>query len=304
MADILVIGSSMYDLTTYVERMPKAGETLEGNNFQMGFGGKGANQAIAAAKLGGNIAMLTAIGVDNFGEMTYQNYKNHHIDTRFIHPIKDQPNGVAAIIVDEQGQNRIIIVKGANDYLTKEHVDEAFAQLSDIQILILQLEISLDIVHYAIKKAKQKNIAVLLNPAPAARDLDKEIISQLDIFIPNETELEILTQLSVKTQKEVEKAAQSLIQKGVKNIIVTLGEKGAFYTNGEKQFYALAPKVKAIDTTGAGDGFIGAFVSEYISHKNMKKAIEFAISYASISTTEKGAQTSYLSRVDFEALKA
>ncbi len=300
MADILVIGSSMYDLTTYAERMPKAGETLEGNNFQMGFGGKGANQAIAAAKLGAHVAMLTGIGDDNFGDMTYQHYKNHLIDMRFVHKIKGVSNGVASIMVDEQAQNRIVIVKGANNYLTKKHVDDAFLQLSNIQVIVLQLEISLDIVYYAIEKAKQKNITILLNPAPAIESLDRDFAFQADILVPNETELEILTQMPVATRDEVERAALSLVEKGVKNMIVTLGERGALYMNKDTKFYIGAPKVKAVDTTGAGDGFIGAFVSEYIRHKNMERAIEFAISYASYSTTIKGTQTAYVSREAFK----
>ncbi len=303
MADILVVGSSMYDLITYTERMPKGGETLAGDNFKQGFGGKGANQAIAAAKLGGSVAMLTAIGDDSFGVMTAQNYQDHHIDMRFIHKIEGQPNGVATIVVDGAGQNRIIIVKGANDYISKEHVDDAFAQLKDIKMVVLQLEISLDIVYYTIQKAKQHNIAVLLNPAPAIDHLDMALIGQLDFFVPNETELEILTKMPVSTAEETEKAAAYLIGKGVKNIIVTLGEKGALYMDKDSYFYIKAPQVNAIDTTGAGDSFIGAFVSQYTQHNRIKEAIEYAIAYASLSTTAKGTQSAYLSKEEFEKQK-
>lgn len=300
MSKILVVGSSMYDLVTYAKRMPQGGETLEGQNFKQGFGGKGANQAIAAAKLGAEVVMLTAIGDDVFGEMTFQNYKNHGIDTDFIHPIKGQPNGVATIIVDENAQNRILIVKGANNFLTKQNVDDAFEKLPHLEMIVLQLEISLDIVYYVIEKAKQKNIPVLLNPAPAIQNLNPDILPHLDIFVPNETELEILTQMPVTTAEETEKAAAYLLEKGATHIIVTLGSKGALYMSKGEKFYVKAPKVKAVDTTGAGDGFIGAFVSQYSQHKNMKKAIEFAIAYASASTTMRGTQTSYLSKDEFE----
>lgn len=300
MSKILVIGSSMYDLVTYAQRMPQGGETLEGQDFKQGFGGKGANQAVAAAKLGANVAMLSAIGDDVFGQMTFENYKNHHIDTDFIHSVKNKPNGVATIIVDEKAQNRILIVKGANNFLTKANVDEAFEKLSDIAMIVLQLEINLDIVYYAIEKAKEKNIPVLLNPAPAIDHLNSDILPDLDIFVPNETELEILTQMPVSTAEETEKAAAYLLEKGIKNIIVTLGSKGALYMSENEQFYVKAPKVDAIDTTGAGDGFIGAFVQQYTAHNNMKKAIEFAIAYASTSTTMRGTQTSYLSKDAFE----
>lgn len=300
MSKILVIGSSMYDLVTYAQRMPQGGETLEGQDFKQGFGGKGANQAVAAAKLGADVVMLTALGDDIFGEMTFQNYKNHNIDTDFVHIIKDQPNGVATIIVDEKAQNRILIVKAANNFLTKQKVDEAFEKLNHIQMIVLQLEINLDIVYYVIEKAKQKNIPVLLNPAPAVENLNPDILPLLDIFVPNETELEILTQMPVSTAEETEKAAAYLLEKDVKNIIVTLGSKGALYMSKDDKFYVQAPKVDAIDTTGAGDGFIGAFVQQYTAHNNMKKAIEFAIAYASTSTTMRGTQTSYLSKDAFE----
>lgn len=295
MSDILVIGSSMYDLVTFTDRLPQAGETLEGNNFHMGFGGKGANQAISAAKLGGKVSMLTGLGDDDFGKMTYQNFAENGVNTDFIKVIPNQPSGIATIIVDETAQNRILIVKGANDYLTKKDVDEAFEKLPNIQIVVLQLEINLDIVYYAIKKAKQRNITVLLNPAPAIK-LDMDIISQVDILVPNETELEILTAMPVNTIEEIKAAGQSLLQKGIKNMIITLGSKGSLYMSDGISKHFPAPKVNAVDTTGAGDGFIGSFTVEYINHKNIDKAIEFAIQYASRSTTFKGAQSAYLKR--------
>lgn len=293
MSDILVIGSSMYDLFTYTDHAPQGGETLEANHFAESFGGKGANQAIAAAKLGANVAMLTALGDDNFGKQMLQNFETHQISTENIHMIKGSPSGIATIIVEKSGQNRILIVKGANDHLTKKHVDQLFEKQTQAKLLVLQLEINLNVVYYAIEKAAELNIPILLNPAPAHKDLSLDKISSVDFFVPNETELELLTHMPVSSHEEIEKAAQFLIEKGMKEVIVTLGSKGALYVNKDHSKHYPAPKVKAIDTTGAGDAFIGAFSCQYIKDQDIEKAIPFAIEYASQSVQKKGTQSSY-----------
>ncbi len=299
MSDILVIGSSMYDLFTYSDRMAELGETLSANEFKTGFGGKGANQAVAAAKLGSNVTMLSALGDDDFGKQTYKNYQDNNVNTDFIRIIDNQSSGIATIIVDKTAQNRILIVKGANNYLTKEDVDNAFAKLNNIKIVVLQLEISLDIVYYAIQKAKDMGIMVLLNPAPAINDLNMDIVSLVDVLVPNESELNILTNMPVDSKDDIEAAALKLIKSGINNIIVTLGSKGALHINKEEKNYYAAPKVNAIDTTGAGDGFIGAFVHSYSKDNDFSQAIAFAIKYASTSTQKMGTQTSYPNKDDF-----
>lgn len=300
MGKVLVIGSSMYDLVTYTDIMPKAGETLTAKSFKMGFGGKGANQAIAAAKLGSDVTMVTAIGDDQFGDITLQNYKDNHIHTDYIYQIKGQSNGIATIIVDETSQNRILIVKGANEYLTKENIDAVFKQNIDIKFVVLQLEISLDIVYYAIEQAQKHHIPVLFNPAPAAKNLDMATICKVDILVPNETELEILSAMPTGNIDEIRAAASSLIHKGIGTIIVTLGSKGALYLTKDKEIYVPAPKVNAIDTTGAGDAFIGAFVTAYTNDDTIEDAIKFAIRYASATTTAKGTQSSYPTKSAFK----
>ncbi|MFV0322698.1 MAG: ribokinase [Alphaproteobacteria bacterium] len=301
MGKVLVIGSSMYDLVTYTDIMPKAGETLTANSFKMGFGGKGANQAIAAAKLGSDVAMVAAVGDDSFGDMMYQNFKSNDIDTQFVYQIPNQSSGIATIIVDETSQNRILIVKGANLDLTKQNIDDALANYTEIDFLILQLEIDLEIVYYAIEQAKKMGIPILFNPAPAAKGLNLDIITQVDILVPNETELEILSAMPTSNMIEIKQAAQSLLNQGIGAIIVTLGAKGALYLTKESEILVAAPKVNAIDTTGAGDAFIGAFVSEYSVNKDIEGAIKFAIGYASLSTTKKGTQTSYISKDEYLA---
>lgn len=301
MGKVLVIGSSMYDLVTYTDIMPKAGETLTANSFKMGFGGKGANQAIAAAKLGSDVTMVAAVGDDSFGDMMYQNFKSNDIDTQFVYQIPNQSSGIATIIVDETSQNRILIVKGANLDLTKQNIDDALVAYTDIDFLILQLEIDLEIVYYAIEQAKKMGIPILFNPAPAAKGLNLDIITKVDILVPNETELEILSAMPTNTMAEIKQAAQSLLNQGIGAIIVTLGSKGALYLTKDSEILVAAPKVNAIDTTGAGDAFIGAFVSEYSVNKDIEGAIKFAISYASLSTTKKGTQTSYISKDEYLA---
>lgn len=291
----------MYDLVTYTDIMPKAGETLTANSFKMGFGGKGANQAIAAAKLGSDVAMVAAVGDDSFGDMMYQNFKSNDIDTQFVYQIPNQSSGIATIIVDETSQNRILIVKGANLDLTKQNIDDALANYTEIDFLILQLEIDLEIVYYAIEQAKKMGIPILFNPAPAAKGLNLDIITQVDILVPNETELEILSAMPTSNMIEIKQAAQSLLNQGIGAIIVTLGAKGALYLTKESEILVAAPKVNAIDTTGAGDAFIGAFVSEYSVNKDIEGAIKFAIGYASLSTTKKGTQTSYISKDEYLA---
>ncbi|SUB18538.1 Ribokinase [Pantoea agglomerans] len=223
---IAVIGSNMVDLITYTNSLPKAGETLEAPDFAIGCGGKGANQAVAAAKMGGNVMMVSKVGDDLFAPNTVANLQQQGVDTRFVTTAPGTSSGVAPIFVDDQSQNRILIIKGANQQLKPADIDDAAEALKACQLIILQLEIPLETVYYAIDFARQHQITVILNPAPAVATLDIDYACKCDFFMPNETELEILTGLPVSSDEEVILAGQSLLKRGLKNLIITLGQPG------------------------------------------------------------------------------
>lgn len=297
--NIAVIGSNMVDLITYITRMPKEGETLEAPNFKMGCGGKGANQAIVASKLGSEVLMLTRVGNDVFAENTIENFRQNGINPRYV--LKSEASsGVAPIFVDAESRNSIIIIKGANNLLSPKDIDEAEKDIIQCKLIVLQLEIPTETVYYAIELGKKYNIPVLLNPAPAQPDLILEKVRSCEFIVPNETELSLLTGLPVDTEDDIRKASQVLHQEGIKNVIVTLGSKGVLWLNEqgqEKRFEA--KKVKAQDTTGAGDAFIGCFAHVYVKTGNIVQAIEMANDYAGDSVTRLGTQTSYHDRSAF-----
>ncbi|MDA3977642.1 ribokinase [Gallibacterium sp. AGMB14963] len=298
--EIAVIGSNMVDLITYIDRMPKMGETLEAPNFQIGCGGKGANQAIAAAKLGASVLMLTKVGDDIFAENTINNFRNYGVNTDFIQKVDGVSSGIAPIFVDSSSQNRILIIKGANAYLKPIDIDNAEQQLRKCKIIILQLEVPLETVYYAIDFANKYNIPVILNPAPACKELDISYACKCDFFMPNETELEILTGLPVFTMDEIRLAAQSLLRKGLKNLIVTLGNKGSIWLRGEEATVVEPYKVNAVDTSGAGDAFVGCFAHYYMSTLDILYSMQKASLFAAYSVTGYGTQSSYPSKQQFE----
>lgn len=283
----------MVDLISYIDKMPKDGETLEAANFSMGCGGKGANQAVAAAKCGADIMMMTMVGDDIFADNTIGNFKKYGIDTTFVKKVTGKSSGVAPIFVDKSGQNRILIVKGANGDLLPKDIDAAAEKLKECSLIILQLEINLETVYYAIEFANKNNIQVLLNPAPANKNLDIDKISTCDFFVPNETELEIITNMPIKNVEDVKKAALTLIEKGIRNVIVTMGEKGSMLVTKDKIHLVESFKVDAIDTSGAGDAFIGCFASCYVKNKNVVSAMIEASAFSALSVTKKGTQISY-----------
>ncbi|MGR6980020.1 ribokinase [Testudinibacter sp. P27/CKL/0425] len=301
--DIAVIGSNMVDLITYVDQMPKAGETLEAPNFHMGCGGKGANQAIAAAKLGAKVMMLSKVGDDVFADNTINNFKQYGVDTQYVEKVEGVSSGVAPIFVDSSSQNRILIIKGANAHLSSKDIDRAADQLKQCKLIILQLEIPLETVYYAIDFANRHDIQVILNPAPASKALSLEYACKCDFFMPNETELEILTGMPVNDMTEIQAAARSLLDKGLKNLIVTLGEKGAIWLHHDQITHIPSYKVKAIDTSGAGDAFIGCFAHHYIQTGDVLMAMKEASLFAACSVTGKGTQSSYPSQSEFEFFK-
>lgn len=296
--DIAVIGSNMVDLVTYTARMPQLGETLAGQDFQMGCGGKGANQAIAASRLGSQVLMLTRVGDDLFAQNTVRNFEENGIDTRYVLSTSG-PSGVAPIFVDEQGRNSIVIVKGANDLLTPADIDAARDEISRCRLIVLQLEVPLETVYHAIQTGQELGIPVLLNPAPATPELDYARIATVDWFMPNESELALLTGLPTTTLDEVEAAARSLVDKGMRNVVVTLGERGVLWLSADQKHLVDPVSVQAVDTTGAGDAFIGCFSHALVSGKEALAALRLANAYAADSVTRRGTQTSYATAEEF-----
>ena len=299
--NIAVIGSNMVDLITYIDRMPKEGETLEAPDFKMGFGGKGANQAVAASKFKSDVMMVSKVGDDLFGENTIKNLKDNDINTDFVTIQKNQASGVAPIFVDKSSKNSILIIKGANKSLSPQDIDAASEQLKKCSLIVLQLEINLETVYYAIDFANKNHIPVLLNPAPCIPELDLNYICKCDFFAPNEGELGILTNKEVSTVDEIKEAAHYIADKGVKNVIVTMGSKGVLWLNDNKEHFVEAYKVNAIDTTGAGDAFIGCFAHFYVTTKDILLSLKRATAFAALSVTSYGTQSSYPTKDQFEA---
>ena len=297
--EIAVIGSSMVDLIAYTDVVPKAGETLVAKDFQMGCGGKGANQAVAASKLGSRVMMMARVGDDAFADNTIANFASYGVNTDHVTKVPNVSSGVAPIWVDADSQNRILIIPGANNHLLPADIDAASERLQACSMIILQLEIPLESVYHAIDFGNTHGIPVILNPAPATTTLDLEYACKCDFFVPNETELEILTGMPVETLEQIQAAADTLLGKGLKNLIVTLGDKGALWLRGDEQTLIEAPQVKAVDTTGAGDAFIGCFAHSYSQDGDVEKAMGLAVRYASHSVTGKGTQTSYASGSDW-----
>ncbi len=301
MKTIAVIGSNMVDLISYTDRMPKEGETLEAPSFKMGCGGKGANQAVAAAKLGADVVMVSKVGDDMFADNTIRNFQSYGINTQYVSKVPQTSSGVAPIFVNSTSQNSILIIKGANEFLKPADIDKAESTLVECSLIVLQLEVPLETVYAAIGFGNKHNIPVLLNPAPAVPELDIEYACRCDFFVPNETELEILVNKPVETVEQIKEAATILLNKGLNNIIVTMGSKGALWlSKNGKEVFIEPTKVNAVDTSGAGDAFIGCFSHYFMQTSDVQKSLEKASLFAAFSVTEKGTQFSYPSIEQFE----
>lgn len=288
---IAVIGSSNTDMVVVTATLPKPGETLLGGKFFMNPGGKGANQAVAAARLGGEVFFIAKTGNDVFGQQARQLFRKEGINTETVYTDEENPSGVALINVDEKAENCIAVAPGANDNLKVTDIDASDKQLSDAGIVLLQLEIPLETVVYAVEKAFRAGKKVILNPAPA-RNLPEKLYGQLYLITPNETEAEVLTGVRVTDEASAQKASEILISRGTKHVIITLGSKGSYlFTNKEGQIIP-APKVKAVDTTAAGDVFNGALCVAIGEGLPLEEAVVFANKAASISVTRMGAQAS------------
>ena len=297
---IAVIGSNMVDLVTYVARMPHRGETIEAPSFEMGHGGKGANQAVAAAKLGADVMMLTKVGDDMFADSTIGNLARYGVDTRHVEKVPGRSSGVAPIMVEPSGENSILIVKGANDDLLPADIERAAEDLRRCDLILLQLEIPLETVYAAIEFGKRHGIATLLNPAPAAAALDPRRIRDVTFLVPNETELAMLSGLPVDSMVEVEAAARSLMAKGIGTVIVTLGARGALLVTAAGVTPISPMVVTPVDTTGAGDAFIGSFARYYVETADIAGALDKAVRYAADSITRRGTQKAYATEAEFQ----
>ncbi|MGL5122704.1 MAG: ribokinase [Fusobacteriaceae bacterium] len=290
MKNIIVIGSINMDLVTLCERVPRGGETLFGKEFFQIPGGKGANQAVAMGKLGSQVTMLGKIGNDILGKELLQSMKKNGVNIDNIEKTSGS-SGIAKIIVEKNGENRILVVPGANGKVDIEYINRHIELLKKSDYIVAQLEIPIETVKYVFNKAHELKKITILNPAPAI-ELDDEIIKYSDYIIPNETELEILSGVKITDDDSIKIAANILIKKGVKNLIITLGSKGSRIINKELDIFIPAHKVTALDTTAAGDSFIGGFLNGISLGLSLKEAVERGTTVAGISVTRRGAQTS------------
>jgi ribokinase len=283
------------------ERFPLPGETLLGGTFFMNPGGKGANQAVAAARLGGEVVFIARVGTDIFGSQALQQFNSEGINTQYIVEDPNNPSGVALITVDAKGENTIVVASGANNALSISDINNAEAAINDADILLIQLEIPIEVVEQVTGIGKTKNLKVILNPAPAM-PLNEKVFRGLYLITPNETEAEILTGISITDNPGIEEAAKILKAKGVQNVIITLGKEGAYVLTDTINSYVPAPKVVSIDSTAAGDVFSGALAVSISEGKELMDAVVFASKAAAISVTKLGAQASAPLREEVEKM--
>ena len=296
---IAVVGSANTDMITFSDTFPRPGETIFGTGFDLGFGGKGANQAVAARYCGAHVAMVANVGQDLFGEATVKNFQALGIDAAHVRVVDGVPSGVAPIFVEPNGQNRIIVVKGANDTLKPADVDAAASTLKDMDVLILQFEIPLETVYYAVQFADKHNIRCIVNPAPA-QTVELDALAAADYFVPNETEAEAIAGLPVHSIDEAQACAASFLKRGFHKVILTLGARGCLIA-GDGSVELIPPfSVTPKDTTGAGDAFIGSFSVFLAEGLPEREALLRANLYAGLSTTRVGTQKSFFKRAEFE----
>jgi len=300
---ICMIGSSNMDLVVYAPRIPAPAETLHGSRFETGFGGKGANQAVMAAKLGANVTVITKLGRDSFGEATLANYRAHNINTDYILFDETRSSGVALITVDETtGQNNIVIVGGANDALSPADVEGARTAIYQADVVICQLETPIATTLRAFQIARAANITTILNPAPAS-PLPAELLAVTDWLIPNEIEASMLTGGTIRSREQMETAALALKASGPQGIVITMGEQGALLVGADNIIVEIpVAHVKAVDTTGAGDAFVGSFAYFLALGALPTEAVRRACAIAARSVLKAGAQSSYPTRKEVLSL--
>lgn len=299
MKNILVIGSSNIDMIIKMDRLPKVGETITDGEFVQVFGGKGANQAVAAARLGGNVTFINCVGDDAYADIMINNFKKDKIETKYIFKEKNIASGTALIMIGDVGNNYLAVAPGANYKLNNDYIDQSLDAIKNADLIVIQLEIPIETTKYIIEISKKYNKKVIFNCAPISA-FDKSYLSEIYILIVNETETEELTKLNVSTKSEIEIAGKKLLSFGAKNIIITLGSHGAYYADAYGGTFVPSFKVEAVDTTAAGDTFCGGLAVALCEEKNLKDAIRFASAASAISVTKLGAQPSIPNRTEVD----
>jgi ribokinase len=300
LARITVIGSLNMDLVVRTPRIPKPGETIIGRDFHTIPGGKGANQAVAAAKLQAEVSMVGCVGPDDFGQALLNNLATVGINTDYVRRHPSAASGIALITVEDSGQNNIVLASGANMALSAEDIDAAEERIASSAMVLCQLESPLPTIEHALKVAKRRGVTTVLNPAPA-QPLSQELLSYVDFLVPNETETSLLTGLPVETPAQVEAAAQQLRRMGVGTIILTLGERGAFLASAQGNELVPGYKVQPVDTTAAGDAFVGGFAVALAEGSPLAEAVRRGNAAGALSVTKLGAQPSMPSRQEWDA---
>ena len=289
MSEITVLGIFVADISFSGPKIPSIGETILGKKYNVGPGGKGCNQAIAIARLGGKTNFISKIGKDAYGELALKTLEKNKISTENIIQDGNQQTGVAGILVDQNtGKNAINVIVGAPSSLRISEIEKQINLIKRSKIFLTQLEVPKDVTLHCLKTAKENGCITILNPAPAS-EISKEFYNNIDFFTPNETEAEFYTGIKITSEKEAKQAADKLLNLGIKKVIITLGEKGLFYSDGKEETYLKASAVKAIDTTGAGDAFNGGLAFGLSKQKPIKECLELANKVAGISTTKLGA---------------
>jgi len=289
MSDISVLGIFVADISFSGSKIPAVGETILGNKYNVGPGGKGCNQAVAIARLGAKVNFISKIGKDSYGELALETLKKNNINTKSVIQDEKLQTGVAGILVDKNsGKNAINVIVGAPSTLKINEINKHINIIKSSKIFLTQLEVPKDVTLHCLKTAKENGCLTILNPAPAS-EITKEFYSNIDYFTPNETEAEFYTRIKITNEKEAKQAADKLINLGIKKVIITLGEKGLFYSDGKEEIYLKANAVKAIDTTGAGDAFNGGLAFGLSKAKPIKECLELANKVAGLSTTKLGA---------------
>ena len=293
MQSICIFGVFVADLCFYSKKIPIKGETVLGRDYLVGPGGKGSNQAIAAARLNGKVNFITKMGEDSHADMAFKIYKDAGVITNSITKDKNLSTGVAGIMIDNDGSNAINVVPGAAAHLNNKDIDNNLETMKKSKIFLTQMETPDEVTIYSLKKAKENNCLTILNPAPA-RKINEENFALLDFFTPNETEAEFYLKNKITTEEDIKIAGREFLKKGVKNIIITLGERGVYFANENEEYFIDALKLKdqVVDTTGAGDAFNGAFAVGLANDLKFKDALIFANKVAGISTTRAGAASS------------
>jgi ribokinase len=296
---VTVVGASLMDLVSYVPRLPALGETLHGRDFRTGFGGKGANQAVMAAKLGAHVRLVTRVGRDAFGERMLENLRSLGVDTHDVGVDDDAPTGVATIAVDPNGANSIVIVTGANERLTPGHVERARAAIAGADVLVCQLEVPREVTLAALRVAREEGTPAILNPAPAAADLPDEAFGLADVLCPNEPEAELLLGRPVPAGGELA-AAAALRDRSARAVVLTLGERGCAIADAGSERVVPGERVPVVDTTGAGDAFVGTLAVELARGRPLQAAAERANRVAAVSVGRLGTQTSFPTAAELE----